>query len=35
VTDSSEISGFYRKSIAERRSVAQQWAGLTDAEAGA
>lgn len=35
MTDSSEISGFYRKSIAERRAVAQQWAGLTDDEARA
>ncbi|MCI4372631.1 MAG: hydroxymethylglutaryl-CoA reductase, degradative [Thermoplasmata archaeon] len=35
MTDSSEISGFYRKSISERRAVAQQWAGLTDEEARA
>jgi len=35
VTDSSDISGFYRKSIVERRAVAQHWAGLTDEEARA
>jgi hydroxymethylglutaryl-CoA reductase len=35
VTDSSEISGFYRKSVAERRGVAQRWAGLSDEEARA
>ena len=30
---SSEISGFYKLSIAERRKVVQEWAGLTDEEA--
>ncbi len=30
---SSEISGFYRKSIAERRAFVQEWGGLTDEEA--
>jgi hydroxymethylglutaryl-CoA reductase len=35
VTDSSEISGFYRKSIVERRAVARQWAGLSEDEARA
>ncbi|MCI4364465.1 MAG: hydroxymethylglutaryl-CoA reductase, degradative [Thermoplasmata archaeon] len=35
MNDSSEISGFYRKSIAERRAVAQEWAGLTEQEARA
>jgi hydroxymethylglutaryl-CoA reductase len=35
VSDSSEISGFYRKSIVERRAVARQWAGLTEEEARA
>ena len=35
MTDSSDISGFYRKSIVERRAVAQHWAGLTDEEARA
>ncbi len=32
---SSEISGFYKLSIAERRKVLQEWAGLTDAEVAA
>ncbi|EQD47866.1 hydroxymethylglutaryl-CoA reductase, degradative, partial [mine drainage metagenome] len=27
---SSEISGFYRRSVAERRRTVQEWAGLTD-----
>jgi hydroxymethylglutaryl-CoA reductase len=31
----SEIPGFYRRSIAERRAFVQEWAGLTDQEAGA
>ncbi|MCI4343058.1 MAG: hydroxymethylglutaryl-CoA reductase, degradative [Thermoplasmata archaeon] len=35
MSDSSEISGFYRKSIVERRAVARQWAGLTEEEARA
>jgi hydroxymethylglutaryl-CoA reductase len=35
VSDSSEISGFYRKSIVERRAVARQWAGLSEEEARA
>jgi hydroxymethylglutaryl-CoA reductase len=30
---SSEISGFYKLSTAERRRFVQEWAGLTDAEA--
>ncbi len=29
---SSEISGFYRRSVAERRSFLKEWAGLTDDE---
>jgi hydroxymethylglutaryl-CoA reductase len=29
----SEIPGFYRRSIAERRAFVQEWAGLTDQEA--
>lgn len=29
---SSEISGFYRRSIAERRATVREWAGLTEAE---
>jgi hydroxymethylglutaryl-CoA reductase len=32
---SSEISGFYRKSIAERRAFVKEWGGLTDDEARA
>ncbi len=32
---SSEISGFYRRSIAERRAAVQEWAGLTDQELAA
>jgi hydroxymethylglutaryl-CoA reductase len=32
---SSEISGFYTLSVAERRRRIQEWAGLTDAEAAA
>ena len=32
---SSEISGFYNLSIAERRRRVQEWGGLTDAEAAA
>jgi hydroxymethylglutaryl-CoA reductase len=35
MTRSSEISGFYRKSIAERREFARAWAGLTEEEAKA
>lgn len=31
---SSEIPGFYKLSIAERRRFVQEWGGLTDAEAG-
>lgn len=31
---SSEISGFYRRSIAERRDAVKAWAGLTDEEIG-
>jgi hydroxymethylglutaryl-CoA reductase len=34
VNDSSELSGFYRRSVAERRAVAREWAGLSEAEAG-
>lgn len=30
---SSELSGFYKLSIEERRKVVQEWAGLSDAEA--
>ncbi len=29
---SSEISGLYRRSIAERRQIVREWAGLTEAE---
>jgi hydroxymethylglutaryl-CoA reductase len=32
---SSEISGFYKQTIAERRRFVQEWAGLTDEEAKA
>ena len=32
---SSELSGFYRKSIEERRKVVQEWAGLSDQELAA
>ncbi len=32
---SSEIPGFYRRTIAERRAFVKEWAGLTDGEAGA
>ena len=35
MTGSSDVSGFYRKSIAERREFARQWAGLTEEEARA
>ena len=35
MTRSSETSGFYRKSIAERREFARDWAGLTEEEARA
>jgi hydroxymethylglutaryl-CoA reductase len=31
----SEIPGFYRRTVAERRKFVQEWAGLTDAEARA
>jgi len=30
---SSEISGFYKQTIEERRRFIQEWAGLTDEEA--
>jgi hydroxymethylglutaryl-CoA reductase len=33
MTPSSEISGFYRKTIAERRAFVREWAGLTEEEA--
>jgi len=32
VARSSEVSGFYRRSIAERRAFLKEWAGLTDDE---
>ncbi|MHB1931760.1 MAG: hydroxymethylglutaryl-CoA reductase, degradative [Thermoplasmata archaeon] len=32
---SSEISGFYRRSVAERRRTVQEWAGLTDEQMAA
>jgi hydroxymethylglutaryl-CoA reductase len=32
---SAEISGFYRRTVAERRRAIQEWAGLTDAEMAA
>ncbi len=35
MTRSSEVPGFYRRSIAERRAFAKEWAGLTDDEAKA
>jgi hydroxymethylglutaryl-CoA reductase len=35
VTGSSEVPGFYRKSIAERRAFVKEWAGLSDDEAKA
>jgi hydroxymethylglutaryl-CoA reductase len=35
MTRSSDISGFYRKTIAERREFARVWAGLTEEEARA
>ena len=35
MSDSSEISGFYRKSIVERAPPLGEWAGLTEAEARA
>jgi len=35
VTGSSELPGFYRRSVAERRAFVQEWAGLTDEEARA
>ncbi|HLM90669.1 MAG TPA: hydroxymethylglutaryl-CoA reductase, degradative [Thermoplasmata archaeon] len=35
MTRTSETSGFYRKSIAERRAFARDWAGLTEEEARA
>lgn len=33
MTRTSEVPGFYRRSIAERRAFVQEWAGLTDEEA--
>jgi hydroxymethylglutaryl-CoA reductase len=35
MTRSSEMPGFYRRSIAERRAAVREWAGLTDEEARA
>jgi hydroxymethylglutaryl-CoA reductase len=35
MTRSSELSGFYRKTIAERRAFVREWAGLTEEEAKA
>jgi hydroxymethylglutaryl-CoA reductase len=35
VTGSSEISGFYRRSVAERREFVREWAGLSAEEARA
>jgi hydroxymethylglutaryl-CoA reductase len=35
VTPSSEVPGFYKKSLAERRAFARDWAGLTEEEARA
>ncbi len=35
MTRSSDVSGFYRKTIAERREFAREWAGLTEEEARA
>ncbi len=35
MTRSSEVPGFYRRSIAERRAFVREWAGLTDDEAKA
>jgi hydroxymethylglutaryl-CoA reductase len=35
MTPSSEISGLYRKSIAERRALARAWAGLSEEESRA
>ncbi|MFG1530534.1 MAG: 3-hydroxy-3-methylglutaryl-CoA reductase, partial [Thermoplasmata archaeon] len=32
---SSEISGFYRRTVAERRRTVQEWAGLTDEQMAA
>jgi hydroxymethylglutaryl-CoA reductase len=31
---SSDLSGFYKKSVAERRRIVQEWGGLSAAEAG-
>ena len=35
MTRSSEVPGFYRRSIAERRAFVKEWAGLSDEEAKA
>jgi len=35
MTKSSEIPGFYRRSVAERRAFIREWAGLTEEEARA
>ena len=35
MTGSSEVPGFYRKSIAERRAFVREWAGLSEEEARA
>jgi hydroxymethylglutaryl-CoA reductase len=35
VTRSSEVPGFYRRTIAERRAFVREWAGLTEEEARA
>lgn len=35
MTGSSEVPGFYKRSIAERRAFVREWAGLTDAEIAA
>ncbi len=35
MTGSSEVPGFYRRSIAERRAFVREWAGLTEEEAQA
>jgi hydroxymethylglutaryl-CoA reductase len=35
MTKSSEIPGFYRRNVAERRAFVREWAGLTEEEANA
>ncbi|HTP54716.1 MAG TPA: hydroxymethylglutaryl-CoA reductase, degradative [Thermoplasmata archaeon] len=35
MTGSSEVPGFYKRSVAERRAFVREWAGLSEQEAGA